>query len=46
MNVLRDPHVLPVLPLPFLYFYVYWRVRRSAGSDREQAKAMAKVVAA
>jgi Predicted membrane protein (DUF2339) len=47
MNVLKDPHVLTVLPLPFLYFYVYWRVlRRAGGSEEEQAKAMAKVVAA
>jgi hypothetical protein len=46
LDVFKDPHVVPVMLLPFLYFYVYWRVRRSAGSDEEQAKSMAKVVAA
>jgi hypothetical protein len=25
LQVLRDPRVLTVLPLPFVYFYVYWR---------------------
>jgi Predicted membrane protein (DUF2339) len=46
LDVFKDPHILPVMLLPFLYFYVYWRVRRAAGSDDAEAKSMAKVVAA
>jgi hypothetical protein len=46
LQVIKDPHVLPVLPLPFLYFYIYWRVLRAAGGGEDQARPMAKVVAA
>jgi hypothetical protein len=29
-EVLKDPRIVTVLPLVFVYYYVYWRVHKQA----------------
>jgi hypothetical protein len=47
IQVVTDPRIVTVIPLIFVYFYVYWRVHRQAAlSVPPKPRAAGKAVSA